>query len=159
MPAGIIASGFIEQLKQRDFIVTWQLVAQVPLFRRLTAARIANVAMMLKPLRFEAGAVVYKRGEQVGGMYFVVSGDLSVEVPGRPVTIRSGSFFGEMGLLEGGIHSATARTLTPCELLHLGVDDFRQLVANAPDLADEIRRVADERRRDNESSTVGQRPA
>lgn len=159
MPAGIIASGFIEELRRRDFIVTWQLVAKVPLFRRLTAARIASVAMVLRPLRVESGATVVRKGEDADGMYFVVTGELMVEVPGHPVPISGGDFFGEMALLEGGNRSTTVRAVTACELLHLGAADFRQLVASAPDLDAELRRVAQERRRDNESSTAEQSPA
>jgi CRP-like cAMP-binding protein len=51
------------------------------------------------------------------------------------------------------------RALTACELLHLGAAEFRQLLAGAPDLAAEVRRVAGERRRDNEASTAEERPA
>jgi voltage-gated potassium channel len=156
MPAGIIASGFIEELRRRDFIVTWQLVAKVPLFRHLTAARIASVALVLRPLRVEAGAAVVRRDEDADGMYFVVTGEIVVEVPGHPVTLTGGDFFGEMALLEGGKRSTTVRAVTACELLHLGAADFRQLVASAPDLDAELRRVAQERRRDNESSTADQ---
>ncbi|MBL8690673.1 MAG: ion transporter [Rhodospirillaceae bacterium] len=159
MPAGIIASGFMEELRRRDFIVTWQLVAKVPLFRRLTAARIASVALVLRPLRVEAGAAVVKRNEDADGMYFVVTGELTVEVPGHPVTLTGGDFFGEMALLEGGNRSTTVRAVTACELLHLGAADFRQLVSGAPDLEAEIRRVAHERRLDNRASTSERDPA
>ena len=159
MPAGIIASGFIEELRRRDFIVTWQLVAKVPLFRHLTAARIASVALVLRPLRVEAGAAVVRRNEDADGMYFVVTGEIVVEVPGHPVTLTGGDFFGEMALLEGGKRSTTVRAVTACELLHLGAADFRQLVSGAPDLEMEIRRIAHERRRDNEASSADQETA
>ena len=151
MPAGIIASGFIEELRRRDFIVTWQLVARVPLFRRLTASRIASVALVLKPMRFEAAATVYRKGDEADGMFFVVSGELLVEIPGHPVTLRNGAFFGEMSLLDGGKRSTTVRAVTPCDLLHLGAAEFRQLLAATPHLEAEIRQVAGERRRDNEA--------
>jgi voltage-gated potassium channel len=159
MPAGIIASGFMEELRRRDFIVTWQLVARVPLFRHLSASRIASVALVLRPLRVEADAVVVRKGAEADGMYFVVSGELLVDVPGHPVTLRAGAFFGEMALLDGGTRSTTVRALSACELLHLGAAEFRQLLAGAPDLAAEVRRVAGERRRDNEASTAEERPA
>ena len=149
MPAGIIASGFIEELRRRDFIVTWQLVAKVPLFRHLTAPRIASVALVLRPMRFEAGATVSRKGAEADGMYFVVSGELVVEIPSHPVTLRSGAFFGEMSLLDGGKRSNTVRAITSCDLLHLGAAEFRQLLAATPHLEAEIRQVAGARRRDN----------
>ncbi len=151
MPAGIIASGFIEELRRRDFIVTWQLVARVPLFRHLSASRIASVALVLKPMRFEAGTTVFRKGDEADGMHFVVSGELVVEIPGHPVTLRSGAFFGEMSLLDGGKRSNTVRAITSCDLLHLGAAEFRQLLAATPHLEAEIRQVAGARRRDNEA--------
>jgi voltage-gated potassium channel len=154
MPAGIIASGFIDELRRRDFIVTWQLVAKVPLFRRLTAARIASVALVLKPLRFEAATTIVRKGEDADGMYFVVSGELEVDAPGHVVTLKSGDFFGEMALLEGGPRTTTVRAKTACNLLRLGVDEFRQLLAASPQLGAEIRHVAEERRRDNQVSVA-----
>ncbi|MBM3533074.1 MAG: cyclic nucleotide-binding domain-containing protein [Alphaproteobacteria bacterium] len=159
MPAGIIASGFMEELRRRDFIVTWQLVAKVPLFRHLTASRIASVALVLRPVRIEAGSTVVRKGEEADGMYFIVTGELLVEAPGHTVMLKSGDFFGEMALLDGGKRSTTVRAGTGCELLHLGAAEFRQLAAGAPDLDAEVRRVADERRRDNESSTADRQPA
>lgn len=151
MPAGIIASGFIEELRRRDFIVTWQLVARVPLFRHLSASRIASVALVLKPMRFESGATVFRKGDEADGMHFVVSGELVVEIPGHPVTLKSGAFFGEMSLLDGGKRSNTVRAVTSCDLLHLGAGEFQQLLAATPHLEAEIRQVAGARRRDNEA--------
>ncbi len=151
MPAGIIASGFIEELRRRDFIVTWQLVARVPLFRHLSASRIASVALVLKPMRFESGATVFRKGDEADGMHFVVSGELVVEIPGHPVTLKNGAFFGEMSLLDGGKRSNTVRAVTSCDLLHLGAGEFRQLLTATPHLEAEIRQVAGARRRDNEA--------
>ena len=39
LPVGIIATAFAEQIHRRDFIVTWGMIARVPLFAELDAAR------------------------------------------------------------------------------------------------------------------------
>ena len=39
LPVGIIATAFAEQIHRRDFIVTWGMIARVPLFAGLDAAR------------------------------------------------------------------------------------------------------------------------
>jgi len=44
IPIGILASAFIEAVRRRDFVLAWNLVANVPLFRQLDAARIASLA-------------------------------------------------------------------------------------------------------------------
>jgi voltage-gated potassium channel len=146
LPAGILASGFIEELRRRDFIVTWHLVAKVPLFQRLSAARIAAVAGILKPVRVEAGAHVVHKGDVADAMYFIMAGELEVATPGGLVVLVAGEFFGEMALLEQAKRSATVVARTNCDLLMLQAADFRTLLAGSPDLESEIRRVAAERR-------------
>ena len=37
LPVGIIASGFAREIQRRDFVVTWAMVARVPLFKSLDA--------------------------------------------------------------------------------------------------------------------------
>jgi voltage-gated potassium channel len=150
MPAGIIASGFIEEMRRRDFMVTWQLVAKVPLFQRLSAARIASVVHVLKPKRVPAGIPVVTKGDHADAMYFVVSGLLDVELPNEKVRLGQGTFFGEMSLLESGDHTTTVRAATDCQLLVLDGPEFRLLLANAPELADEVQRVIDERKHHRE---------
>ena len=53
IPIGIIASAFIEAARRRKFVDTWNLVAKVPLFRMLDAARIAAIAGVLRQREVE----------------------------------------------------------------------------------------------------------
>ena len=46
--AGILASGFAQELRRRDFLESWDLVVRLPLFRNLGAAALAEVARLLK---------------------------------------------------------------------------------------------------------------
>ena len=48
LPAGILANGFAEEMRRRNFVVTWNLVASVPFFENLPASRIAEIAAMLQ---------------------------------------------------------------------------------------------------------------
>ena len=43
LPVGIIANAFSDQIHRRDFVVTWGMVARVPLFNGLDAAAIAQI--------------------------------------------------------------------------------------------------------------------
>jgi voltage-gated potassium channel len=38
LPTGVIASGFANEIRKRDFVVNWKLVSSVPLFKELDAA-------------------------------------------------------------------------------------------------------------------------
>lgn len=146
MPTGIIASGFMEEMRRRDFVVTWQLVAKVPLFARLSAARIASIAGILRPQRVEPDEVVVREGDHADRMYFVVEGQLEVATRAGPVALHGGDFFGEMGLIEGGSRTATITAKTECVLLTLTEREFWALVNAQPEIAEELRATAEKRR-------------
>ena len=48
LPIGIIATAFAEQIHRRDFIVTWSMIARVPLFAELDAAAISDIMELLR---------------------------------------------------------------------------------------------------------------
>ena len=77
-----------------------------------------------------------RRGRPGDCMYFVVSGEVEVEIEPKPVRLGPGSFFGEIALLEGGgTRMATVVTTAPSTLLILEVSDFRDFMAHHPELA------------------------
>ena len=57
LPVGIVATAFSEQIHRRDFVVTWGMVARVPLFSGLDAAAIADIMRLLRAQTVEAGEV------------------------------------------------------------------------------------------------------
>ena len=48
LPAGILATGFSNEIRKREFVVTWNMVAQVPFFGTLDAMRISEIANLLE---------------------------------------------------------------------------------------------------------------
>jgi len=145
VPAGILASGFAEEIKRRDFVVTWQAVAGVPLFARLDASRIASIARLLKPEIVAANHVIVHRGELAHAMFFIVEGEVEVDVQPVPVRLKPGQFFGEIALLRDLHRTATVTAVKECRLLTLDVADFRMLTAQYPDLKRQVELVAAER--------------
>jgi len=145
VPAGILATGFATELRKRDFVVTWHTVAKVPLFASLDATRIAGIARLLKTQVVPAHQVVVRRGEPADAMFFIMSGEVEVDVLPTPVRLGKGQYFGEIALIRETTRTATVTTLGECQLLTLDVTDFRQLTAQHPDLRDAIQRVAESR--------------
>jgi len=147
IPVGIIASAFIEAVRRREFVDTWNLVAKVPLFRTLDAARIAAVAGVLRARRAERGERLIRKGDQADSMYFIVSGDVEVdqETSAPKGRLSAGEFFGEIALIADRTRTATITALTPCKLLLLHKDDFESFMNAHPDLKDAVR-VAAQRR-------------
>jgi voltage-gated potassium channel len=154
VPAGILATGFAVELRRRDFVVTWQTVARVPLFAGLDAARIAEIARLLKREIVPAKFAVVRRGEPAEAMFFIMAGEVEVDVRPTPRRMGQGQFFGEIALLRDTVRTATVTTVTECELLALDVVDFRRLLDSHPDLKASISQVAEQR-----LAAIGETPA
>jgi voltage-gated potassium channel len=143
--AGILATGFAEETRRREFLRTWDLVAKVPFFHDIGASMIADVARLLRPRDFPAGAVIVRRGEHGDCMYFVVSGEVEIRVAPNPIYLGPGQFFGEIALLTGGPRNASVVATRRCTLLSLDIVDFRELIGRHPDLARVIHEEAERR--------------
>ncbi|MAE44493.1 MAG: cyclic nucleotide-binding protein [Magnetovibrio sp.] len=136
LPTGILATGFSREIRKREFILTWRLVAGTPLFSHLDALRIAEIANLLHPKKVPPGYTIVKQGKAAHSMYFIVSGEVEVEVPPQPRRLAGGGFFGEIALLTESKRTATVTAVTECQLLILEVVDFRQLLDVSPELHD-----------------------
>ena len=145
----ILVTGFSHEMRRSEFLRTWELVARVPFLQILGAPRIADVAQLLRPRACPAGEVIVRRGQPGDCMYFIASGEVTIELKPQPRTMGAGDFFGEMALITGAPRSATAVAKTNCELLHLDLADFRQLEARHPEMAQLIDAEAKRRRQDS----------
>jgi voltage-gated potassium channel len=144
VPAGILATGFAAELRKRDFVVTWDAVAKVPLFAGLDARQIADIARLLKPQLVPERYLIVHRGDVADAMYFIITGEVEVEIA-TPVRLRSGQFFGEIALLRDTDRTASVTAVTECHLLRLDVGDFRRLTSQYPALEAGIRKIAESR--------------
>jgi voltage-gated potassium channel len=146
VPAGILATGFATEIRRRDFVVTWNAVARVPLFVGLDATRIAAIARLLKPQIVPERQAIVRRGEPADAMFFIMAGEVEVEVD-PPVRLGKGQFFGEIGLLHDTTRNATVTALGETRLLALDRADFQRLMTQHPDLKARIEQIAQERLR------------
>jgi len=136
--AGILANGFSAELRRRDFLETWKLVARVPFFRNVGAAAIAEVARLLRPRSIPRGATIFWQGQRGHCMYFIVSGRVEVTVDDRRLPYGPGEFFGEVALISGGRRTGRAVAKEPCLLLLLDIADFHDLATRQPELSKAI---------------------
>src|SRR5258708_39625276 len=85
--AGILANSFAQEMHRREFLRTWDLVARVPFFQNVGAAAIAEGAKQLKPRDVPAGAIVARRGERGGCMYFIGSCAVIIRREPQPLVL------------------------------------------------------------------------
>ena len=132
---GIIATGFANEARRRDFTRTWEIVAQVPFFKPLTPAAIIEITRMLRPMEVAERAVIVRKGRHGDSMFFIASGQVEIVGTNPPVRLGDGAFFGELALLGGGVRTATVVATAPTTLLVLEVADYRIFAAQYPALA------------------------
>lgn len=145
LPVGVIATAFAREIRQREFIVTWSMISRVPLFSELDAAEVADVLRLLRAQSVGAGTVITYAGEPATSMYFIVAGQVEIQLPGKAVVMGEGKFFGEIAVLSRARRSADVVALAPTRLLVLDADDFHHLMHRRPKIARHVRAVARER--------------
>src|SRR6185312_16334809 len=145
LPVGIIATAFAEQIHRRDFIVTWAMIARVPLFAELDAAEISDVMELLSAQVAEAGQVIVRAGEPAHSMYFIASGEVEIAVRHERLRLGIGQFFGEVAVLRRARRSATVTALSRTSLLVLDAQDLHALMQRDPRVAARIKDVVEKR--------------
>lgn len=140
--AGILASGYAQEARRLQFLRTWDLVAGVPFFHDLGPSVISEVANLLRPRDYPAGATIIRKGEHGDRMFFIVDGEVEILLQAETVVLGSGHFFGELALLTRAPRSATVLARNACTLLTLDVVDFHELLGRRPELARAIRAEA-----------------
>jgi voltage-gated potassium channel len=147
---GILATGFAAETRRDNFLKTWESVSKVPFFAALGPAAIADVTQMLRTIDLPARTTIIRKGQVGDCMYFIASGEVEVDLPGKKVALGDGAFFGEMALLGNNLRSANITTTQVSKLLVLDLVDFRLLMARHPDLAATIDSEAKRRELENE---------
>jgi voltage-gated potassium channel len=134
LPVGIIATSFAEVIRRREFVITWAMIAKVPLFQQLEAAEVAEIIRVMRSETAEPGETVARKGDDADCVHVVASG--SVELIGGS-TLRvcaEGDMFGEAAVLAGAPRESTVRARELSRLLAIDKDDFRGLVERKPEL-------------------------
>ena len=145
LPVGIIASAFANEIRRRDFVVTWSMLARFPLFAELNAVEIADIMRLLKAQTFHAGDVIIRKGEEGHSMYFIAAGEVEIELPNDRVRFGAGEFFGEIAALKRSKRSATATAISRTNLLILEAKDLHALMARDPRIAEQVKAAARKR--------------
>src|SRR6201981_2582566 len=123
----------------------------VPMFAELSADFIEHLKASVELLRFAPGQVIARQGDAADSFYLVRIGfvKISENYPGGELVLAylsRGDYFGEIGLLGGGVRTATCTALDHVEVVRVSGDDFRQMVERFPNVRRGLEAVAEERR-------------
>jgi len=135
-------------------------LATVHPYDSLAPDELARVAETFEERTVEAGAVIYRAGETLRGLYLIVAGKVEVsDTSGAAVSLLAArNSFGERGLVRGGVAVSTARAVEPLRLLVLPRAEFHRQIEVSPAFArffDRSRPAAPERKGDLATQRVG----
>ena len=133
IPVGVVVVLGVPEMRRLDArLVTpdnLALLRSVDIFAPLPPGALESVARALTEIRFEAGAVLVREGDESDLFYVIESG--LVEVTQRERVLRTegpGEYFGEIGLLRDVARTATVTALEPTVVQTLKREDFLRAV-------------------------------
>jgi CRP/FNR family cyclic AMP-dependent transcriptional regulator len=132
---------------------TVELVRKVPMFAELDDDEMTWVADLATEFEVPAGFVLLERGQPGSGMFIVIDGTVTVELPQGPVELGPGEFVGELPLLADGItRVARVRATTPVKGLAISRMALSELLRREPRVAVRMLPVLSRRLAEAESS-------
>ncbi|CAN5505287.1 cyclic nucleotide-gated ion channel [soil metagenome] len=141
LPVAIIATGFLAEIRRRDFIVSYGMVARVPAFAGLDAAAHSELVGLLRARKIPRDAIIIRKGDEGDSMYFIATGEVEVVLPHGSVMLQQGDFFGEVAVLGRVKRTATVIARRVCELLVLDAGDVIKFMEQNPRVADALRQA------------------
>jgi CRP-like cAMP-binding protein/Fe-S-cluster-containing hydrogenase component 2 len=127
----------------------------VPMFADLSPDFIAHLKESVELQRYAPGQVIARQGDAADCFYLVRIGfvKISESYPGGELVLAylsRGDYFGEIGLLGGGVRTATCTALDHVEVVRISGDDFRQMIERFPTVRAGLAAVAEERQQANQ---------
>lgn len=114
-----------------------QAVMALPLFQGLDSEQVRRVASACRTSRIAPGQTIIREGEDDRTLFVLLDGSATVQrADARQAvgTVGAGECLGEMSLLTGEPHSATAVAAQPAEAATLTHAEFSALVRVRPDI-------------------------
>jgi len=144
IPAGILASGFAEELRYREQIYNWEIISNLELFHDLDSSCIADITRHLRSIVLPKNTIVFKKNSSPNAIYFIADGAVEVQIyprPPSPIILRKGDVFGEAGLLENRKRNASVKTISATRLMALDIHDFHRLANDHASLKSKIESI------------------
>ncbi len=126
----------------------------VPIFAEITDDFLDHLRKTVELVRYAPGQVICKQGDPAESFYLVRIGFVKVSetYPGGELVLAylsRGNYFGEIGLLGGGVRTATCTALDHVEVVRINGEDFKQMIERFPQIRRGLEAAAQERLQQN----------
>ena len=127
----------------------------VPLFSHCSKRELEFLATRVDEVSLPAGKKLLVQGQPTDTFYILLGGEVEVSVDGRPLRrLNAGDFFGEIGMLDRGLATASVTTTRPAELLALSHAQFRDAIKGNDALVLQVMAAMAQRLRENAAQLV-----
>lgn len=122
-----------------------------PMFSSLTAMEREKVFKRFHLRKVPEGTLLFKGGEPSQSLYMIKSGEVEIFIQDRRerkttlATLRSGNFFGEIGVVMNKPRMAFAKATQPSELLELTKEDMEACLLKFPKLQPILKEISSKR--------------
>src|SRR6202044_349634 len=126
----------------------------VPMFASLSQEFIDILRNKVELVRYTQGDVICSQGDIADSFYLIRLGFVKVSEPhpGGDLVLAylgRGGYFGEIGLLGGGIRTATCTALDHVELVRIDGEEFHRRVERFPEVRRSLETLVRERQKQN----------
>jgi CRP-like cAMP-binding protein/Fe-S-cluster-containing hydrogenase component 2/thioredoxin reductase len=119
---------------------------RLPLYRSLTALQIREFLLHSELHMKLPDEVIFKRNDYTNSLYSILDGEIGVQInpdnPSEMVTLGTGQFVGEMGLISGRRRTATTVATKPSLLLEVDRNTMVRLQRSVPEIKQVLDRYA-----------------
>lgn len=121
----------------------------IDLFSQIPGEDLSQIALISTEESRDQGEEIFAEGESGDALYLVLDGKVRVHKSDRVIAeLGERECFGEMAILDAAPRSASVTTLTDTNLLKISRDDFQEIMAEKPEIANGIIKVLLRRLRD-----------
>lgn len=114
-------------------------LAAVPLFAGLSKKQLRRISSLMTRIDRPAGQVLTREGEPGFEFFIVLEGEVEVRQGDRAIaTRRAGEYVGEIALVDRRPRTATVVATTPVSVEALSRREFVSLLAEVPELSEQI---------------------
>jgi CRP-like cAMP-binding protein len=122
-----------------DELTTDERLARVPLFAGLSKKDLKKVSSLATRLDLPVGKELTHQGATGNEFLVVLDGEVDVVIDGKVVASRGpGDYFGEIALLDDRPRVATVVAKTPVSIEVIGRREFKALVDDQPEIAQQL---------------------
>lgn len=123
---------------------TAEILSKIALFSLMKKRDLKRISKLTQRHRYEKGDVIVREGARDGRLFVIVSGEVAVikdlDGPSEMLLreLGSGTYFGEMALIDDYVRTASVVARVDTEVLSLDQWNFRDEIKKYPSVAIEL---------------------